>query len=165
MDLWAYLPILPAQKVSFGSCCPSPSSLEDFQQRNKNVFLCWANIYITNIKCLCLVTNIPAWRWEAFLGKGGTGNRGVIHSYHCICWEKSLETAFLWWGNIIKITKSGSQKLSRAGVEVVYLTLVLVLSDYLIYLWFHRVLPVPFPEGIEWRLLGRINLLLEKVLI
>lgn len=136
--VWTCLPVLPAQKVSFGSCCPSLSSLEDFQQGNKKVFLCWANIYITNIQCLCLITNIPACKWEAFLGKGGTGNREVIHSYHCICLKKSLETAFLWWGNVIKITKSGSQKLSRAGVEVVYLTLVPVLSDYLIYLFGFR---------------------------
>lgn len=84
-EVWACLPILPAQKVSFGSCCPSLSSLEDFQQGNKKVFLSWTNIYITNIQCLCLVTNIPACKWEAFLGKGGTGNREVIHSYHCIC--------------------------------------------------------------------------------
>lgn len=50
-------------------------------------------------------------------------------------------------------------------MEVVYLTLVLVLSDYLIYLFGFTVLPVPFPEGIELRLLKQINLLLEKVLI
>lgn len=60
------LPILPAQKFSFGSCCPSLSSLEDFQHGNKKVFLCWANIYITNIKYLCLVTNIPACKRKAF---------------------------------------------------------------------------------------------------
>lgn len=36
--VWACLPILPAQKVSFGSCCPSLSSLEDFQQGKKRCF-------------------------------------------------------------------------------------------------------------------------------
>jgi len=70
---WSCLPISPAQKISLGPCCLLPPSLKDFQQGNKKVFLCWANIYITNIWCLCLVTNISACKWEAFLRKGGTG--------------------------------------------------------------------------------------------
>jgi len=90
-----------------------------------------------------------------FSERVGQENTEVILSCHCICWEKSLEITPLSRGNVIKITKSSSQKLAHAGVEVAYLTficaLVLVLSNYLIYLFgFTELLPVLSPEGLEW---------------
>lgn len=160
VDMW----YSPAQNVSFGLCCPSAPSLKDFRQGNKKVFLCRANIYIPNIWCLCLVTNISARKWEAFRRKGGTGDTEAVLSCHCICTGKPLEITPLHQGNIMKITKSSSQKLTHAGVGVICLTficaLVPVLSDYLIYPFgFTQLLPVCFPEDTVWRLLEEIHLL------